>query len=238
LRVLRAALIDVGGTLWPEKGPYIERQHDRLQALFPQSDEREVAHLWQALSEPTRAWESPTELAQDTYRVIEDVLHRQRLGNVDAAAVRAALCVPASEGAELFPGAAELLQELRALGLKIVLVSNTAWRDAEAYWQDFEYFGVAEYIDEIVTSLDLKVRKPHAAIFRAAIELAGCRAEECVFIGDSEEKDIVPAVDFGMRSILVAIERPPPAKTAADAIATSLEEATEIVRGWADAART
>jgi hypothetical protein len=34
-------------------------------------------------------------------------------------------------------------------------------------------------------------------IFRAAIEMAGCKAKECVLIGDSEEKDIVPAVQLG-----------------------------------------
>jgi FMN phosphatase YigB (HAD superfamily) len=127
---------------------------------------------------------------------------------------------------------------IRELELRTALVSNTAWRDAESYRRDFAYFGAGDLIDAVVTSLDLKVRKPHDAIIRAAIELAGCKAKECVLIGDSEEKDIVPAVQLGMRSILVAIEQPPPSTTAADATATSLERSTEIIRSWAHAGRT
>jgi HAD superfamily hydrolase (TIGR01509 family) len=236
--VLRAALIDVGGTLWPEKGPYIEWQSRRLQKLFPQRDEQEVARLVRELNEPTVDWESPAVLEQDTDALIEDVLSRHGPKDVSVSSVRRAMCVPASEGAELFPGAVELLKTMRELELRTALVSNTAWRDAESYKRDFAYFGAGDLIDAIVTSLDLKVRKPHDAIFHAAIEMAGCNAKECVFIGDSEEKDIIPAVQLGMRSLLVAIEQPSPSTTAADATATSLEKATEIIRSWANASRT
>jgi HAD superfamily hydrolase (TIGR01509 family) len=230
--VLRAALIDVGGTLWPERGPYVARQQTRLREVFPDLDEEEFPQLIGALNARTAEWESPTVLEQDTDALIEAVLSEQQIEGLSALQVRQAMCVPASVGAELFPGAIELLRTARELGLRNVLVSNTAVRDAEAYWRDFEYFGVHEYIDGIVTSLDVKFRKPHEAMFRAAVQIAGCRAEDCAFIGDSEEKDIAPAVQRGMRTVLVAIEQPSPAVSEADAVATSLEEVTQIVRAW------
>jgi FMN phosphatase YigB (HAD superfamily) len=177
-------------------------------------------------------------LEQDTEALIEEVLSRHRPKDVSVSSVRRAMCVPASEGAELFPGAVELLRTMRELELRTALVNNTAWRDAESYRRDFAYFGAGDLIDAIVTSLDLKVRKPHDAIFRVATEMAECKAKECVFIGDSEEKDIMPAVQLGMRSILVAIEQPPPSTTAADDTATSLEKAAEITRSWVHASRT
>jgi FMN phosphatase YigB (HAD superfamily) len=48
-------------------------------------------------------------------------------------------------------------------------------------------------IDSVTTSLDVGYRKPHAAMFDEGIRLAGCAAEEGVFIGNSEGKDVEPA---------------------------------------------
>ena len=50
--------------------------------------------------------------------------------------------------------------------------------------------------------------------------------------GNREDADIAPAVDLGMRAIRVAIEEPPPVRSAADAIATSLSDVPQILRAW------
>ena len=68
--------------------------------------------------------------------------------------------------------------------------------------------------------------------FQAALELAGAPPRSCAIIGNSEEADIAPAAVLGLRTILVAIEEPPPAGTIADATATSLREALRILRSW------
>lgn len=231
MNMLRAALIDVGGTLWPELGPPSDHQARRLQDLHSLT-EQQASGLAYELNRIASSWESPNVLTQDTDGLIEDVLRELGIETVDARAVRDALCVPASDGATLFPEAPELLRAINDLGLRTVLVSNTAWRGAAAYSRDFEFFGVSNHIHAIITSLDVGFRKPHHAIFRAALDAAGCSPSECVVVGDSEEKDIGPAVAQGMRSILVAIERPAPAETAADEIATSLRQAIVILRHW------
>jgi FMN phosphatase YigB (HAD superfamily) len=51
-------------------------------------------------------------------------------------------------------------------------------------------------------------------------------------VGNSEDKDVVPARALGLRAILVAIERPPPPTTQADAVVTSLDEATATLTAW------
>jgi FMN phosphatase YigB (HAD superfamily) len=229
--VLRAALIDVGGTLWPELGPPSDQQERRLQELLG-LDEHQASQLADALNRSVSPWESPLVLEQDTDALIGDVLRRLRVTNVDRRAVRQAMCVPASNGATLFPEAPQLLRTIADHGSRTVLVNNTAWRDADDYRRDFEFFDVSDQIHSIIASLDVGFRKPHQAIFRVAIAAAECTAPECVFLGDSEEKDIAPAVAHGMRSILVAIERPPPAETAAQRIATSLREARDILGQW------
>ncbi|MGH2756740.1 MAG: HAD family hydrolase [Actinomycetota bacterium] len=232
--VLGAALVDVGGTLWPELGPPSDQQQRRLQDVAG-LDHQQASRLAHALNTAVASWESPTVLEQDTQALIEETLRELDVANSDGRDVREAMCVPASEGAALFPDAAQLLRTVADLGLRTIIVSNTAWRDAEDYRRDFEFFGVSNHIHSIVTSLDVGFRKPHPSMFRAAFEASGCDPSECVVIGDSEEKDIAPAVAHGMRSILVAIERPPPAQSGAQAVATSLQNAGDILRKWTSA---
>ena len=55
----------------------------------------------------------------------------------------------------------------------------------------------------------------------------------CLMVGDSEVKDIQPAVGLGMRAIRLAIEAPPPASSAAHAVVTSLSQAGSILTEWA-----
>jgi FMN phosphatase YigB (HAD superfamily) len=224
-------LIDVGGTLWPELGPPSDQQLRRLQEL-PGLDRQMAASLANSLNGAVVSWESHTVLQQDTDALIEDILRHLGVADIEPGAVRQAMCVPGSHIGALFPEAPELLRAIGDLGLRTVLVSNTAWRDTEAYRRDFESFGLSEHIHSIITSLDVGFRKPHPAIFRAALHAAGSTASECVVLGDSEEKDIAPAVAHGMRSILVAIERPPPAETAAEETALSLQKAADIFRQW------
>jgi len=52
-------------------------------------------------------------------------------------------------------------------------------------------------------------------------------------VGNSEVNDIEPAVNLGMRSIRVAIEEPPPGRTCANVLATSLFNVARQLERWA-----
>jgi FMN phosphatase YigB (HAD superfamily) len=107
-------------------------------------------------------------------------------------------------------------------------------RGAAEYWQDFRDFGLADLLDDVVTSLDVGFRKPHPAIFRTAVDAAGCHSRACVMVGYSEVNDALPAARLGMRTVRVAIEEPAPVDSAADGIATALDEVRTILRTWVD----
>ncbi|MGH2789341.1 MAG: HAD family hydrolase, partial [Actinomycetota bacterium] len=201
--MLRAALVDVGGTLWPDRGPPGEAQCRvrQLHALLPQLTREQASLLADALNAPALKWERDGALAQNTDAIVEEVLLERGIREADTVSIRRAMCIPASKGIHLFNGAPQLLRLIHDLGWRTVVVSNTAWRDAESYRSDFDYCGVGAHIDVIVTSLDVKFRKPHEEIFRVAIGAAGCSARECVVVGDSEERDIAPAIQRGMRSL-------------------------------------
>jgi putative hydrolase of the HAD superfamily len=234
--MLRAALVDVGGTLWPERAttsPPAEDAVRRLAAALPDTPDALLERLHAALEEAVTDFSG--ELAQDTDGLVLRVAGRLglRLDAATLSAVRQAMNAPAAGLVEMFDGAPELLRSLRELGLRTVVVSNAYWRDAACYRCDFEAFGVAELLDGIVSSVDVGRRKPDPAMFAAALAVAGCDAWECVMIGNVEEKDVLPALSLGMRALRVApgAERPP--LSAAGASVTSLHDAVRVVREWA-----
>ncbi len=59
----------------------------------------------------------------------------------------------------------------------------------------FNFFVTEDIVQEI---------KPASEPFLKAIELAQCSAEECLYIGNSPTKDMLPAKKVGMKTILVA----------------------------------
>jgi HAD superfamily hydrolase (TIGR01509 family) len=148
--------------------------------------------------------------------------------------IRRAMSIPVSDQMKLLPGAAELLAEIRALGMRTVIASNTYWRDADSYWDDFRLLGVAEHIDGIVTSVDAGHLKPHPAVFEMAMRWAGVAADRCVVIGNREENDIAPALALGMRTILVYPDDPEPASSRAHAVAPDLRACAQALRDMLD----
>jgi putative hydrolase of the HAD superfamily len=95
----------------------------------------------------------------------------------------------------------DALAALRARGLKLGLVSNAHFLPA-LMLEDFERMGLAEYMDAIVISSQLGVRKPHPAIFERILDELGVAPEEAVFVGDKVREDIVGPKELGMRAVL------------------------------------
>jgi putative hydrolase of the HAD superfamily len=98
---------------------------------------------------------------------------------------------------DLFDDVLPVLADLRARGLKLGLLSNTA--------RDLEQF-VAHHALEVDAALTSRVHgktKPHEAIFRRMLELLEVAADEAAMVGDSIEDDIEGARAVGMRAVLL-----------------------------------
>jgi FMN phosphatase YigB (HAD superfamily) len=225
--------MDVGGTLWPDRLTGQVRDDDCLMRLAPLLPGLDAAQTLAALRAALRADDQA--IVQDTHAVLTRSV--QALGAEcaldDVAAIRRALCAPAVPGITLFPGARELLETIRDLGLRCVVLSNVQVRGSAEYWRDFADLGIGHLIHEVVTSLDVGFRKSHPAMFQAGLEAAGYPPAEGVMVGDSEVKDIQPAIRLGMRAIRVSIEEPPPAATCAQASLTSLSQVQCVLQEWA-----
>lgn len=234
MKRLEVALIDVGGTLWPNSWPI--RQGDaggrryRLIAAMDGHDpavvEALVADLL-ASSKPgdeARSITTEQRMVVGAEELIAGCLGRQGLapdpGTISR--IRRAMAIPVDVRFQPLPGAGELLKAIRALGLRTVIASNTYWRDAESYWDDFRLLGMADDIDAIITSVDAGHLKPHPAVFQMAMRTAGVPADRCVVIGNREDNDIEPALALGMWAILVYPDDPKPEHSRAHAVAPDL----------------
>lgn len=79
----------------------------------------------------------------------------------------------------------------------LVLVSNF-YGNIEAVLKDF---ALDNYFQAIIESAVVGVRKPDPAIFALGIEQLGLPASQIAVIGDSYDKDIVPASTLGCQTI-------------------------------------
>jgi putative hydrolase of the HAD superfamily len=122
------------------------------------------------------------------------------LGGVDEAAMTALLL--ASLVFEPFPEVPATLNELRGMGLALVVVSN--W-DASLS-ETLASLGLLDTVDAVVTSAACGSAKPDPAIFAEALRRAGVGPEEALHVGDSPEEDVAGARAAGIGAVLVARE--------------------------------
>ena len=78
------------------------------------------------------------------------------------------------------PGMYELVEELKAKGYGIYLLSNASHRQHE-YWKKVT---VEKLFDGTIISADEGVMKPGAEYFLRALKRFGLKAEECFFVDD------------------------------------------------------
>lgn len=64
-------------------------------------------------------------------------------------------------------------------------------------------FGLADRFEAVVTSVGVGRRKPHPAVYRAALDALGVRAQDCVFVGDTLLPDYVGPRREGMTAFLL-----------------------------------
>jgi len=108
---------------------------------------------------------------------------------------------PLSRCATAEPGLQDTLRALADGGRTLGVISNT-FIPAAALDRHLEGAGLLDLLPVRVYSCAIRYRKPHPAIFRAALEQAGIGPEEAMFVGDSPQADILGANRVGMISVL------------------------------------
>ena len=101
------------------------------------------------------------------------------------------------ENFDLYEDVLPVLAELRAAGLRIGLVSNSA-RDVREFARHHELD-----VDAGISSFHHGRTKPHASIFRAVLDLLEVEPSAAAMVGDQIADDIEGARAVGMRAILL-----------------------------------
>ncbi|MCR4602380.1 MAG: HAD family hydrolase [Prevotella sp.] len=90
-----------------------------------------------------------------------------------------------------------VLRQLRDKGLPMVLVSNF-YGNVEVVLRELGFDGLFE---DVVESAVVGIRKPDHRIFTLGVQALGLQPEEVVVVGDSIDKDILPAHKAGCHTI-------------------------------------
>ncbi|MDX1622410.1 MAG: HAD-IA family hydrolase [Gemmatimonadota bacterium] len=132
-------------------------------------------------------------------RVFDDLLE-ERLGRVDYKILAAGVVAyrRAREAAlVLYPHVTVTLMELLKRGLRLAVISDAPRREA---WLRLCYLNLHHLFDVVVTFEDTGERKPAPAPFERVLELLEVEPEEAIMVGDWAERDVVGAMQVGMRT--------------------------------------
>jgi HAD superfamily hydrolase (TIGR01549 family) len=197
---LRAVLFDVDFTLakpGPDLGPDGYRRLGKQYGL-----ELDPARYPEARSAALASLERHPELRHDEelWFAFTERIVRGMGGEADAArdlAVEMTRAWEHSENFDLYEDVQPVLEQLRAHGLKLGLVSNGG-REISDF---VAHHGLD--VDCAVASRAHGWIKPHESIFLAALDLISVAPADAAMVGDSVEDDIKGAAALGMRTILI-----------------------------------
>jgi putative hydrolase of the HAD superfamily len=107
---------------------------------------------------------------------------------------------------EAFADAAPALADIRARGMRVVVVSNWDYSLSEV----LERVGLGDELDAVVVSAVVGAKKPDRRIYDAALAAAGCGPAEALHVGDSVVDDVAGARAAGIEAVLLQREGEPP----------------------------
>lgn len=228
---IHAVIFDWGGTLtpwltidapriWAEVGRSVDP--DRAEEL---GDRLTAADrdLWRRSKEEYRAF-----TLAELFEIADVPLTEAALETVHEQWVHATYTDPQVHG---------LLAELRRRGVRVGILSNTAWpREWHDAWLRRD--GVLDSFDAAVYTSDLPWNKPHPLAFQAAMDaLEATDPARCVYVGDRLFEDVWGAKEIGMRAVHVPHSQIPPEQVGhslgvPDATIQELAELTRVLDDW------
>jgi putative hydrolase of the HAD superfamily len=218
---LRAVLFDFGGTLDGDGVHWSTRFHEayaraglevareRFDAAFVEADRRIAAHVRPA----DTGWREL--LSEQVARQMEV------LGLHDPALERAVVADTHAAARATLARSAELLGSLRPQ-LRLGIISNFTGALANVCREE----GLLPLLDVIVDSAVEGVAKPDPEIFHIALRRLGLPPGDCLMVGDSFDRDVVPAKQLGLRAVWLRgpSPRPCPDPDLPDAVVNSLRD--------------
>lgn len=133
---------------------------------------------------------------------------------------------------DLYPDVRRCLDDLRGLGLRVVICGNQPARRQE------QLRSLELGVEEIITSEDLGAEKPSPEFFSLLLaELGVSDPSEVLYVGDRVDNDVIPALEAGLR--VCWLQRGPWGQLQeaddeldVDLVLEGLGELPELLRAW------
>lgn len=196
---LRAVLFDAGNTLLFLDYARLAREVGARTGL-----PLDAAVIARTAPDAARALERKERLTdrERATRYLELLFLLAGVAESDLPAVREALRLMHAERhlwSGMHPGTPAALDQLRAAGVPLAVVSNSDGRVEAALMAA----GIRDRFDVVVDSALVGVEKPDPAIFGHALTALGVTAAEAIYVGDIFEVDVVGARAAGLDVVLV-----------------------------------
>lgn len=180
----------------------IVKPEDNFHTVLVKKLDQETAELLRM-----GAWNATEEERQSQIKVIADYCYKYVLRNLETSRT--------------------VLDALKGR-YNLILVSNF-YGNIEAILRDFR---LDHYFSAIVESAVVGVRKPDPAIYQLGVDAAGVDAGEVLVVGDSYDKDMVPAKAVGCKAVWLKGEGWKPEvvnESLPDAIIKNLNELLDLL---------
>lgn len=219
--MVKAVFIDYTGTIITQGGKDAEELVYRICKNSDMKDPHEfLKYWWGMIKEYEETFEGPTYITEDEIvdkileRCVEEIHLHENLEELHALCQRFWMYAPIYDDAKEF---------FKKCPYPVYVLSNNG---EEYIAEAMKVNGISPA--GIVTADMVKGYKPHPALFRKALEVSCCAADEVVHIGDSVISDVNGAKAVGIRPIL--LDRDGKYGTIGVPAAKNLLEALKMIR--------
>jgi putative hydrolase of the HAD superfamily len=94
-----------------------------------------------------------------------------------------------------------VLEELRAAGVRLGIVSNAAY-SPQSMRDQLHFLGLFDFFEATIYSSEVGVRKPNAAIYSEALRLTAAEPARTLFIGDRVREDVHGPRECGIAAVM------------------------------------
>jgi len=105
-----------------------------------------------------------------------------------------------------YPGICDALDWLRQNEYRTGIGTNMT---VDYQLKKLEKLGLIDAFDFVVISEETGKEKPSGGFFDRCARKAGCRPDECLFIGDDHQKDVEGALQAGMQALWFTAQETP-----------------------------
>jgi putative hydrolase of the HAD superfamily len=96
-----------------------------------------------------------------------------------------------------------VLRQVKELGLRVGLISNTGMTPGATFRSYLEQQGLLRYFDTLTFSDEVRLSKPAAEIFLLTVRSLGAAPDQAVHVGDHVENDVVGANGCGLKTVWI-----------------------------------